>query len=50
MFRDLKSNGFDMVGTWTEDIVYFQNVTTQAFHKWNAYAIIMTWSIDPFVN
>lgn len=26
MFRDLKSNGFDMEGTWTKDIVYFQNL------------------------
>jgi hypothetical protein len=26
MFRDLKSYGFNMEGTWTEDIVYFQNL------------------------
>ena len=26
MFRDLKSNGFDMEGTWTEDIMYFKNL------------------------
>jgi len=26
MFRDLKSNGFDMEGTWTGDIVYFKNL------------------------
>jgi len=26
MFRDLKSNGFHMEGTWTEDIVYFENL------------------------
>lgn len=26
MFRDLKSNGFDMEGTWTEDIIYFKNL------------------------
>lgn len=26
MFRDLKANGFDMEGTWTEDIVYFKNL------------------------
>jgi len=26
MFRDLKSNGFNMEGTWTNDIVYFKNL------------------------
>ncbi|MDP4146934.1 MAG: transposase [Bacillota bacterium] len=26
MFRDLKSNGFNMEDTWTEDIEYFQNL------------------------
>jgi hypothetical protein len=26
MFKDLKSYGFNMEGTWTEDIVYFQNL------------------------
>lgn len=26
IFRDLKSNGFNMEGTWTEDIVYFKNL------------------------
>ncbi len=26
MFRDLKSNGFDMESTWAEDIVYFQDL------------------------
>lgn len=26
MFRDLESNGFDMEGTWTEDIMYFKNL------------------------
>lgn len=26
MFRDLKSNGFGMEGTWTENIVYFKNL------------------------
>lgn len=26
MFRDLKSNGFDMEGTWTGNIMYFKNL------------------------
>lgn len=26
MFRDLKSNGFNMESTWTKDIVYFENL------------------------
>jgi hypothetical protein len=26
MFRDLKSNGFNMEGTWTNDQVYFENL------------------------
>lgn len=26
MFKDLKSNGFNMEGTWAEDIVYFRNL------------------------
>lgn len=26
MFRDLKSNGFNMEGTWTGDTVYFENL------------------------
>jgi hypothetical protein len=26
MFRDLKSNGFDMESTWTENIMYFKNL------------------------
>lgn len=26
MFRDLKSNGFNMEDTWTNDIVYFENL------------------------
>lgn len=26
MFRDLKSNGFNMEDTWTEDIIYFENL------------------------
>lgn len=26
MFKDLKSSGFDMEGTWTESLVYFKNL------------------------
>lgn len=38
MLRDLKSNGFDMEGTWTEDIVYFKNL-------YLCLSIVYTWMI-----